>query len=134
MEKQNEYEIGYRKPPKKSQFKSGQSGNSKGRPRDSKNTYMLLNEILGQKIAITENGKNVQISKRNAMLLQLVNKGIKGDIKAINTLLPHMLMADAKEEDKAKILSALSRDDKEIITNYIKRISDFDGIGEVEND
>lgn len=125
MEK--EYEVGYGKPPKSSQFKKGQSGNIKGRPKDSKNTYVLLDEILSQKIMITENGKNLQISKKMAMLIQLVNKGIKGDIKAINTLLPHMLVSDAKEEDKAKILSALNQDDKEIITNYLKGLSNFDG-------
>ena len=68
-----EYEVGYCKPPQKSQFKKGQSGNGKGRPKESKNTYALLDEILSQKIAITENGKNLQISKRNAMLIQLVN-------------------------------------------------------------
>lgn len=129
-----EYEIGYKKPPKSSQFKKGQSGNSKGRPKDIKNTYALLDEILSQKITVTENDKNIQISKRNAMLIQLVNKGIKGDIKAINTLLPHMLIADAKEEDKVKILAALNQDDKEIITNYLRNLSNFDGIEEVKND
>lgn len=33
-----EYEIGYGKPPKEYQFKKGQSGNKKGRPKNSKNT------------------------------------------------------------------------------------------------
>jgi hypothetical protein len=28
-----EYEIGYKKPPRKNQFKPGQSGNPKGRPK-----------------------------------------------------------------------------------------------------
>ena len=120
-----EYEIGYGKPPKEYQFKKGQSGNKKGRPKNSKNTYVLLDEILSQTIPITENGKLMHISKRNAVLIQLVNKAVKGDLKATNALLPHMLMADAKEEDKEKIMSALNRDDEKIISNYLKTLSDF---------
>ncbi len=122
-----EYEIGYGKPPKQYQFKKGQSGNKNGRPKNSKNTYVLLDEILSQTIPITENGKIMHISKRNAVLIQLVNKAVKGDLKATNALLPHMLMADAKEEDKEKIISALNKDDEKIITNYLKTLSDFNG-------
>lgn len=120
-----EYEVGYGKPPKEYQFKKGQSGNKKGRPKNSKNTYVLLDEILSQTIPITENGKLMHISKRNAVLIQLVNKAVKGDLKATNALLPHMLMADVKEEDKEKIMSALNRDDEKIISNYLKTLSDF---------
>ena len=32
-----EYKVGYGKPPKSSRFKSGSSGNAKGRPKGSKN-------------------------------------------------------------------------------------------------
>lgn len=120
-----EYEVGYGKPPKEYQFKKGQSGNKKGRPKNSKNTYVLLDEILSQTIPITENGKLMHISKRNALLIQLVNKAVKGDLKALNALLPHMLVVDAKEEDKEKIISSLNKDDEEIITNYLKTLSDF---------
>lgn len=85
----------------------------------------MLDEILRQTIPITENGKLMHISKRNAVLIHLVNKAVKGDLKATNALLPHMLMADAKEEDKEKIMSALNRDDEKIISNYLKTLSDF---------
>ena len=68
------------------------------------------------------------------MIMQLVNKAVKGDVKAINSLLPHMLMADVKEEDKNKILASISQDDREIITNYLKNVSDFDGTEEIDED
>lgn len=126
-----EYEIGYGKPPEYSQFKPGASGNRKGRPKGSKNTYTLLNEILSQKINIKENNRDMKISKRTAMLTQLVNKGVKGDIKAISTLLPHMLIADAKEEDKEKIIAALNQDDKEIILTYLSK---YNVMEELAND
>lgn len=130
-ENPDNYDIGYKKPPKDSQFRPGQSGNKKGRPKDHRNTYNMLTEVLDQKISIRENGRDLRISKKLAMIMQLVNKAVKGDVKAIHSLLPHMLMADAKEEDKNKILASISQDDREIITNYLKNVSDFDGIDEV---
>jgi len=128
------YEIGYKKPPTNSQFKPGQSGNRKGRPKDGKNTYIMLTEVLDQRISIKENGRDLRIPKKLAMIMQLVNKAVKGDVKAINSLLPHMLMADVKEEDKNKILASISQDDREIITNYLKNVSDFDGTEEINED
>lgn len=127
------HEVGYGKPPEHSQFKPGTSGNKKGRPKGSKNTYTLLNEILNQKINIKENGREMKISKRTAMLTQLINKGVKDDTKAISTLFPHMLIADVKDEDREKVIASLNKDDKEIISNYLKSVSDFDG-GNLENE
>ena len=44
-----EYEIGYRKPPKHTQFKKGQSGNPKGRPKRSESFGQLVREALDEK-------------------------------------------------------------------------------------
>jgi hypothetical protein len=79
----NNNNTGYGKPPENKQFKRGQSGNPQGRPTGSKNTYKLLNDILNQKIVVLEGDEKIKISKKMAMLTQLVNKGVKGDIKAI---------------------------------------------------
>jgi len=39
----------------------------------------MLTEVLDQKISIKENGRNLRISKKLAMIMQLVNKAVKGD-------------------------------------------------------
>lgn len=116
--------VGYGKPPAEHRFKPGQSGNKKGRPKGSKNTYTMLNEILEQKITVKENGQPVKISKKLAMLLQLVNKGIQGDLKAISTLLPHLLLADISAEEKEKALATLNSEDRTIIENYLSRFDE----------
>lgn len=126
----NEYEVGYGKPPEEKQFKTGKSGNPKGRPKGSKNTYKLLQEILDQKLEVVDNGKKIKISKKVAMLTQLINQGVKGDVKAISVLFPHMLMADIREEEKDQVIAALSRDDKAIIESYI---SNYHGAEGTEN-
>ncbi len=114
------YELGYMKPPKSGQFKPGQSGNPKGRPSGSKNTYKLLDDIVNEKVQITKNGRPVRISKKQAMLLQVVNKAVQGDLKALQTLLPMMTAADDRNEQLAKVADAIRQDDEEILTQYLK--------------
>jgi hypothetical protein len=113
-------DTGYKKPPKHSQFQKGLSGNSAGRPRGSKNTLKLLNDVLEQKITVTQDGKPINISKKLAMLMQLVNSAVKGDIKAISALFPYLLQIDIKDEEKEQAVQALSQTDSEIIEMFLK--------------
>ena len=58
-----QYEVGYGKPPKHSQFKTGQSGNPKGRKKGVKNINTILDGILNEKVVLSENGSTYKISK-----------------------------------------------------------------------
>jgi len=122
---------GYKKPPKEHQFPPGKSGNPKGRPKGSKSTYGYLNQILDQKVPIEVDGKIVKLPKRVVIMLQFANKAAKGDVRAITKILPHMLMADAKEEDKDKIFTALNPEFQKMLIKRMKELSDFDGVDEV---
>jgi len=79
--------VGYRRPPPGRQFKPGQSGNPKGRPKGSRNFATAIAAELDAPIIATENGKRRTISKRQAVAKQLVNKAVAGDTKAIPLLL-----------------------------------------------
>jgi Family of unknown function (DUF5681) len=81
------YEVGYGKPPRHSQFKRGQSGNPRGRPAGSKNLATLVNEALNEPVIVVENGGRRKISKREAIIKQLVNRSAKADWRAIKILL-----------------------------------------------
>lgn len=113
-------DIGYKNTPKHSRFEKGRSGNSAGRPKGSKNTLKLLDQVLEQKITITQDGKQVKITKKLAMLMQLANSAAKGDIKAISALFPYMLQIDIKDEEREQAVKALSQDDNEIIKLFLE--------------
>ena len=80
-------EVGYGKPPRHSQFVKGQSGNPRGRPPGAKNLKTLLNKALNELVIVTENGGQRKISKREAIVTQLVNRSAQADLKAIQILL-----------------------------------------------
>lgn len=118
--------TGYKDPPQENWFKKGLSGNPKGRPKGSKNTLKLIEEILEQKITIMQDGKPFKISKKIALILQLVNNAIKGNIKATTALFPYMFQIDDKKIEEEKDVSFQEAETffKNLIDNYIKEKND----------
>jgi hypothetical protein len=90
MPHETDYEVGYKKPPKNSQFKKGQSGNPRGRPRGAKNSATLFNEAFDEKVSANENGRRRKITRRKAMFKQLAHRSAQGDLKATQTAMRYM--------------------------------------------
>lgn len=86
-DEQPDYEVGYGKPPRHTRFKPGQSGNPRGRPKDAKNLSTLVHETLNEQVVVAENGRRRKISKRHAIIAQLVNRSAQADLKATQILL-----------------------------------------------
>jgi len=86
-EKKNDYEVGYRKPPKRTRYQKGQSGNPKGRPRGSRSSATLLREILSERVEVRENGSTRTVTKKELILRYAVNKAATGDSRAREFLL-----------------------------------------------
>jgi hypothetical protein len=81
-----DYEVGYGKPPKDSQFKKGESGNPKGRTKNTRNFKTDLTKILEKPISVREGDRKFRVSGQEGMLMSLMSNCLKGDTKAINTL------------------------------------------------
>src|SRR3984893_3415517 len=88
MPTEREYRVGKGKPPRHTRFQKGQSGNPTGRPKGSKNVATLLEQVLNERVVVTENGKRKRITKLQAMLKQLANKAASGDHRDIKMLMP----------------------------------------------
>ena len=63
------------------------SGVPKGRPSGAKNLSTLFIEALNEAVIIAENGGRRKISKRQAIVKQIVNKAAKGDWRCTKLLL-----------------------------------------------
>jgi Family of unknown function (DUF5681) len=84
----HDYEVGYGKPPTKSKFKPGSSGNPKGRP---KLTFAALAGIIGSvlraPIEYRERGRIKVTTGHELSLKMLIERAIKGHLEAAELVL-----------------------------------------------
>ena len=119
---EGDHEVGYGKPPRHSQFVKGQSGNPRGRPPGAKNLRTLLNKALNELVIVTENGGQRKISKREAIVTQLVNRSAQADLKAIQILLAMLRDIEGHAEAGAADPDLFTEADQQIIQRIRARL------------
>ena len=90
------YAVGYRKPPRHTQFKPGQSGNPRGRPKAPKSFDELIEKELAQLVTVREGDRAQRLPKRTVIVKQVVKKAMEGEDRALRSLLT--LIGAAKTE------------------------------------
>jgi hypothetical protein len=121
-EKTREYDVGYAKPPRQTQFKKGQSGNPRGRPGGAKNLSTLLSEALNEPVIVAENGRHRKITKRQAAFKQLVNEAAKGNWRALK-LLVDILQDIERRTEPETAESSFSAADEKVIEQLMARLA-----------
>ena len=121
------YEVGYGRPPQAAQFKPGQSGNPKGRPKGAKNLVTLFREELERPVPVTQNGRTRMMSKARVAVIQQVDKAAKGDAKAFAALMKYAqedAAAVAREQAAAATSELQPAEYDEIIARYLADLSE----------
>ncbi|HLX14188.1 MAG TPA: DUF5681 domain-containing protein [Bradyrhizobium sp.] len=109
-------DVGYGKPPRANQFKPGESGNPKGRPRGAKSAETILVELLQQKITLTERGRTRRITVLEGILRRIAEDCLKGNIKSSAFLLNRLQAMSSGETEE----SGLSDDEQTVLETYLK--------------
>jgi Family of unknown function (DUF5681) len=92
----NEHDVGYKKPPKHSQFPKGKSGNPNGRPKAA--IDISIREIFDG----DQRGKNGEvISRREAYVISLVNDALRGNQKAFSKFMTLMHRSGLMRREKS---------------------------------
>lgn len=115
------YPIGYRKPPPRSQFKKGQSGNPTGRPKGTPNFVTALARALGDQVVVQEGGQRHTVTKLEATVKQLVNKATLGDARATQQLLHVIHVLDEEPSEVHEVLPTTEADEL-VIAHLIERL------------
>jgi hypothetical protein len=112
--------VGYRRPPKTTQFKKGKSGNPRGRPKGSRNVGAVLRDVIDQKIQITENGKIRHLPALEVMLRRAFNDAMRsgpGAQKFFFSLIDRY--ADLNETAVVPEIDEVLAEDQEILARYL---------------
>ena len=116
------YVIGYGRPPVHTRFKPGHRGRG-GRPKRQRNLRTVLEQTLDQRITIREGNRTRQVTKRDAIILKLVNDAVSGNAKAQSNLIALMRSHDliGQPQDEAD-LQPFTADDEAIIADLLRRL------------
>jgi Family of unknown function (DUF5681) len=117
--KASDYVVGYRRPPKATQFMAGKSGNPKGRPKGSRSVGAVLQDIIRQKIAVTDYGKTRRIPALEVMLRRLVNDAMRSDPRAVKLLLS-LVDRYAESPETTPRLGEMLAEDRAILAQYLQ--------------
>ena len=140
MPKDKKYTVGYKKPPKNTQFKKGESGNPKGRPpkvepifiveeflnvfenealelvdiregdRLKKSAMESLHKILSEKIETNINGEYKKMTYLEVMIQSLINGSIKLNPHALKVIIPLLLKIDTNVTKENEEIISLSNE------------------------
>ncbi len=109
------------RPPRKGLFQPGQSGYPRGRSKGAKNLQTCIREQLAAKVTVVERGVSRQVTKTQAIAMQLVNKAAAGDPKGLAAVVNLTREYDEALPDSR--LDVLARaEDAAVIAGIIARI------------
>lgn len=77
-----EERVGYGKPPRRTRFKPGHSGNRKGRPKGAESRKAIVRRVAGEVHRMIERGTPRWRSTLELMLLRLRARASTGDVQA----------------------------------------------------
>jgi hypothetical protein len=112
--------VGYGKPPKRTRFKKGQSGNPKGRPKGSKNRRSAIDEgglrniILSEAyrdISVKEEGQRMKVPVVRAIVRSITLKAAQGDHRS--------------QQLTMRLLSEVERREKQLKDEWLKAAIEY---------
>lgn len=115
-----DYEIGKGKPPKAFQFKPGQSGNPRGRPKGSHNFATDVRAMLKMPVKVKRNGKSETKSTQMGSLIRLREEAFSGKTRLLIEVLA--LAALYNNEEFSALTTKVSADDETLFDILAERI------------
>jgi hypothetical protein len=116
-----EERVGYGRPPKAYRFAPGKSGNPGGRRKNTRRVGAILQDVIRQKVTITENGRTRRVPAIEGMLRRLTNDALRGDASAMKLLLSLVDRYSDSQETTLKLADMLA-EDREILAQYLPQL------------
>jgi hypothetical protein len=97
--------VGYGRPPGKTRWKKGQSGNPRGKPpQPAESVVDLVDRLLLSQVKLTLNGEVKDVTALEAIISQLQLKEMAGSVRASKVLLKYRLFATQHAERQFQLI------------------------------
>ena len=101
----DEYQVGYARPPGKTRWKKGQSGNPKRRKQKlPESTVAVIDRLLLASVPITLNGETCKVPALVAIMFQLLQKAMAGNARAYRILQKYREFAIRNRKEKLELV------------------------------
>ena len=114
--------VGRGKPPKHTQFKKGETGNKRGRPKGSKNLATLMMQAAHNPVTAIIGGKKRTISSLHATTMQLAKKAAGGDSKSMAKFLDWVDKIESRAAATRPTQFPLSEPDVQVLRAAYERM------------
>jgi hypothetical protein len=116
------FAVGYKRPPRHSRFKPGQSGNPKGRPKGARSPRVLWNEMIEGTVVVNDGKRRRRVTKRELIYSTLLASAARGDAKAREQVLrqDERMLASAEPVDAAAPAQDMEAADRAALERFVE--------------
>lgn len=114
MRDDDEDDVGFKKTPRHTRFRKGQSGNPNGRPKGRKNYRTRFLEIINEKVTVNQNGRRRKLPKFDVAVRQAINQAVTGDPRGMKMLLELYRQFGRDSDDDDKQVFHITMDEEEL--------------------
>jgi hypothetical protein len=100
----DDQKVGYRRPPRDTRWKKGQSGNPRKKPKRAESVVDLVDRLLLSQVKLTLNGEVKNATALEAIISQLQLKEMAGSARASKVLLKYRLFATQHAERQFQLI------------------------------
>jgi Family of unknown function (DUF5681) len=128
---QKQYDVGYGRPPVKTQWKPGESGNPNGRPAGQPSVDEIILEEAARLLKIQAGDGEIKISSKRAVFRKLFQLVVaKGNVGAARLLLARLDIAEAAKAKAHPPEEPLTADELETLKLMMKSEGGGDAPGD----